>query len=457
MKSTSGGNTSAASPPRRFTSWRMLADTATVGGWTSIAKVAGAAKVILAARLFGTGDVMDAYLIAFLLPSFFIDMLSGPLDSALIPTLIEVREKSGRAAAESLSASVLAAAGIGFFGAALVAALTSSFFLPVLASGFEPGKLAMTQRLLLLMIVVVPLSGIASTWRAILNSEHHFAAAAAIPAITPVASIVALFFAGRQYGVVALAIGTVAGGTLEAIASGVGAKLAGYSIVPRWSGMSFELRQVAAQYAPLVAVTLVMTGSALVDQGMAARLGSGSVAALSYGTRLLGVLIVIGPTAVGTAVLPHISTAVMLAEPKALRRTLRTYGLVVLALILPITAGFMYFSEPIVRVLFQQGAFSAQAAQLVSSVQKASLFQLPIAVLLALEVRLTSALKVNRLLYHVAALSLLLTLGFDMIFMRWMGVVGIAFAGAAVRLVSSLYLSCKISTLRGASYGFQAN
>src|SRR5437667_6777300 len=121
MKSTSGDNALAASRPRRFTGWRMLADTVTVGGWTSMAKIAGAVKVILAARLFGTGDAMDAYLIAFLLPSFFIDMLSGPLDSALIPTLIEVREKNGRTAAESIYASVLAAAGIGFFVAALAA------------------------------------------------------------------------------------------------------------------------------------------------------------------------------------------------------------------------------------------------------------------------------------------------------------------------------------------------
>jgi putative peptidoglycan lipid II flippase len=456
MKFTSG-NTPAASLSRRFTSWRMLADTATVGGWTSIAKVAGAVKVILAARLFGTSDAMDAYLIAFLLPSFFIDMLSSPLDSALIPTLIEVREKTGRAAAESLYLSVLAAAAIGFFGAALMAALTSGFFLPVLASGFEPAKLALTQKLLLIMIVVVPLSGIASTWRAILNSEHRFAAAAAIPTITPLVSIAALLFASKQYGVVALAIGTVVGGTLEAIASGVGAKWAGYSIIPRWAGMSVALRQVCTQYAPLVAVTLVMTGSTLVDQSMAGRLASGSVAALSYGTRLLGVLIVIGPTAVGTAVLPHISTAAMLAEPKALRKTLRTYGLFVLAVILPVTAGLMYFSEPIVRVLFQKGAFSEEAAQLVSTVQRASLLQLPIAVLLALEVRLTSALKVNRLLYHVAALSLILTFGFDVLFMRWLGVAGIAFAGAAVRFVSSLYLSCKISTMRGESHGFRTN
>jgi len=202
---------------------------------------------------------------------------------------------------------------------------------------------------------------------------------------------------------------------------------------------------------------LVMTGSALVDQSLAARLGSGSVAALSYGTRLLGVLVVIGPTAMGTAVLPHISAAAVLAEPAALRQTLTRYGFFVLAVILPVTAGFIYFSEPIIRVLFQKGAFDAAATHLVSTVQKAALLQLPIAVLLALEIRLSSARKANRLLYRVAGLSLLLTVVLDVLFMRWWGVVGIALAGFGTRLVSSLYLSCKFSSARAASTGVATN
>ena len=188
-----------------------------------------------------------------------------------------------------------------------------------------------------------------------------------------------------------------------------------------------------------------MTGSALVDQSVAARLGSGSVAALSYGTRLLGVLVVIGPTAMGTAVLPHISAATVLAEPAALRRTFRRYAFFVLAVILPVTVAFIYFSEPIIRLLFQKGAFDAAATHLVSNVQRAALLQLPIAVLLALEIRLSSARKANRLLYRVAALSLLLTIVLDVLFMRWWGVVGIALAGFFTRVVSGLYLSCKFT------------
>jgi putative peptidoglycan lipid II flippase len=439
---------SRATRPPRSTSWRMLADTATVGGWTAAVKVAGAVKVILAARLFGAGDAMDAFLIAFLLPAFFMDLLAGPLDSALIPALIELRQKQGKAAAEALYSNVLAAAGAAFIFAALVAAALSGIILPLLAPSFAPEKLELTNQLLLVMIAVVPFGSLAATWRAVLNSEHQFAYSAAVPLITPLASIVALLAAGKQQGVMALAIATLAGGTLEAIAAGIGVKRAGYPMVPRWAGVTASLRQVADQYAPLVAVTLVMTGTSLVDQGMAARLGSGSVSALNYGTRLLGVLIVIGPTAVGTAVLPHISLGSMLGDPHVLRRTLRTYGVVILAAILPATAALMYFSEPIIRVLFQQGAFSQTATHLVSVVQRASLLQLPIAVLLALEIRLTSALKANHLLYRVAALSLVLTLVLDYAFMRWWGVIGIALAGFVIRLVSSLYLSCKISLSR---------
>jgi putative peptidoglycan lipid II flippase len=434
------------SPLHRFTSWRMLADTFTVGGWTAAAKLAGAVKLIIAARLFGAGDAMDSYLIAFLLPSFFIDMFAGTLDPALIPTLIELRERRGKHAAETLYRSTLASAGTGLLLAAAVVAAASALILPFVAPSFPPAKFAYTRHLLLLMIPVVPLSALASTWRAVLNSEHRFGYSAAVPAITPLASIVALYAAGKQHGVLALAIGTLMGGILEAILAGAGVRRLGYSIVPRWTGVSPALRQVAAQYAPLVAITLVMTGSAVVDQSVAARLGSGSVAALSYGTRLLGVLMVIGPTAMGTAVLPHISATAVQSAPEALRRTLRNYSLFAFAIILPLTAGFIYFSEPIIRILFQKGAFDASATHLVATVQKAALLQLPIAVLLALEIRLSSARKVNRLLYRVAALSLVLTIGLDVLFMRWWGVVGIALAGFGTRLVSSLYLSCKFSS-----------
>src|SRR5258708_4099097 len=91
----------------RHLSGRVLWQMATVGVSTGVVKVAGAAKVVLMARAFGMSDGLDAYLIAFVLPSFVSDTLSGSLPSALLPAFIEAREKQGRAAALRLYASVL--------------------------------------------------------------------------------------------------------------------------------------------------------------------------------------------------------------------------------------------------------------------------------------------------------------------------------------------------------------
>ncbi|MEO7144701.1 MAG: lipid II flippase MurJ [Bryobacteraceae bacterium] len=438
---------SNVAPQRRPAAWRMLSDTATVGGWTVFVKVAGAVKLILCARLFGAGDAMDAYLIAFLLPSFFADVLAGPVDGALIPTLVELRERRGQAAAESTYAAVLAAVAAMLLLLVVVAALASSFLLPFLASSFSPQKLALTRRLLLVMIASAVFSGISSTWRAVLNSGHRFAIAAAIPTIVPLTCVGGLLLGGKQFGITALALATVVGAMVEAIASAAAVRRAGYSLLPKWSGYTPALRQVVEQYRPLVAITLVMTGSAFLDQALAARLTAGSVSALNYGTRLLGVLVAIAPTAAGTAVLPHLSAGALLEQREALRRTLRTYGIFLLAALLPVIGGLMYFSQPIVRILFQQGAFTESATRLVAAVQALSLLQVPAAVLLVLEIRLSSALKENRILYRVAGLTLLLTVVLDTLFMRWWGVAGIVLAGLAVRLVSTVYLSCKISGL----------
>src|SRR5579883_750791 len=92
----------------RAVSPRVLLQMAMVGTYTGLVKVAGAAKVVFTARAFGVSDGFDAYLIAFLLPSFISDTLAGSLTMALVPTFIEVREIQGRDESKRLYRNVLA-------------------------------------------------------------------------------------------------------------------------------------------------------------------------------------------------------------------------------------------------------------------------------------------------------------------------------------------------------------
>src|SRR5919199_382001 len=71
-----------------------------IGALTFGVKLVSLVKETTVAASFGTGDALDAFLIAFLLPTFVIYVLGASLNAALIPTYIEVRDRQGPEAAQ---------------------------------------------------------------------------------------------------------------------------------------------------------------------------------------------------------------------------------------------------------------------------------------------------------------------------------------------------------------------
>jgi putative peptidoglycan lipid II flippase len=131
---------------------------------------------------------------------------------------------------------------------------------------------------------------------------------------------------------------------------------------------------------------------------------------------------------------------VALAEWDGVRHTLITYARLIVLITLPLTVGLIYFSEPIVRLLFQRGAFTEADTQLVAWVQALHLLQVPVVVLGILIVRLISALKANRILMWGAGINLIFNVVSNYVFMKWLGVAGIALSTSLMYLVSTGFL-----------------
>jgi len=434
---------------------KILTDAVVVGALTVFVKLAGAAKVVVSAHLFGTGDQFDAFVIAFLIPSFLGEVLAGSLTASVIPTLIEVREQQGENAAHQLYSVILIGATALLSAVAIVAALGSGVVVRLLGSGFGAGKARLTQMLFLAMVPVIPFSAVSVTWRAVLNSKEKFAAAACVPVMTPLVSIVLLLTAGRTLGSFALALGATIGTLSEMVFLAIALHIHGirlFPVRPRWSQPA---RQVLTQYIPMTMGSIMLSGSNLVDQTMAAMLVAGSVSALNFGTRVTGVIVAIGPTALSTAILPRFSKMTALADWPGLRSSVKKYALLSLALSIPATAVCMYFSEPIVKIIFQRGAFRISDTHLVARVQFWSLLLVPVSMLLALVVRLVSSLKLNELLLRMAILSLVVNIALDYVLMQRMGVAGIALAKSLVALFSLIFLSYLLSR-RGKTHALAA-
>src|SRR5258708_4853800 len=79
----------------------------TIGLVSTVAKACVAFKDLIVAHVFGRSDALDAFLIAFLLPAFVLNLIMGSLGSALIPALVETRQKRGAEAEQKLLSSMM--------------------------------------------------------------------------------------------------------------------------------------------------------------------------------------------------------------------------------------------------------------------------------------------------------------------------------------------------------------
>lgn len=421
----------------------MLADTATVGFWSAVSKVVGALKIFIAARLFGTGDAMDAYLVAFLLPAFIADVLAAPLDSVLVPAFVRAKNTDG-ITGQRIYSEILVLSAAALTVIALIAAFASGWMLPLLGSSFTAEKLAYTRFLFFVVVPVIPLSGPWVVARSALNAQKRFATAAFLPVITPALSIAVLLAAGRRWGVEALAVATTAGVALQAVAAIAAAWGAGFRLRLKWAPIHDAIRSMAGQYSPVVAMSLVAGSSVLIDQAFAGALRGGSVSALNYGTRLAAVLMSLGPLAVGTIVLAHASHLFQRQNMGIGAKAIVRYAGAAVAVSSIAVVLLIAISEPALRIVLHGGSFTPEQIHEIARLQSVSLLQVPIAVLLAIGIRLIAAASAYQILYGLAVITITANIAMDALFTRWWGLMGIVVAGSVVRLVSVLYVFCKI-------------
>ena len=123
---------------------------------------------------------------------FVLDLVMGSLGSALIPVLVETRQKRGAEAEQkllssmmflSMSVLILIAAVLGFF---------APFYLPFLGSSFSRDKLLLTRKILYCLLPFIVFSGLATFVSGVLSAYKKFALPALVPIATPLITIAAI-------------------------------------------------------------------------------------------------------------------------------------------------------------------------------------------------------------------------------------------------------------------------
>ncbi|MBN9663931.1 MAG: hypothetical protein J0H49_37370 [Acidobacteria bacterium] len=420
--------------PRAGPTASMVSATSIVACGGMAVRAVGLLKLVYAAHLFGTSDAQDAFLAAFLLPAMLGDVLAAAAAPALIPALIRASVREHQEGAVSLYRTAFGAGAAAMAVAAVLLGLAFPFLLPVLAAGFSSAKSEVTVRLLWLLLPALPLTACNIVWRCVLNAANRFALPALAPVATPLVSLAMLYFWSGRWGVDVLAVGTVVGGTLEAALLAYGVCRLGFPLVPKMTGALPRLAPVLRQFGTLILSSMLFGCIPLIDNAMAAALAPGSLSIFGFGTKLALVILSLGPVSIATGALPQMARLAVTGDWRSMRASLLHFGSLVLLVTIPLIALLMLFSEELVRLVFQKGAFSAQAAYEVAWVQRYSLLQVPLAVMGAIGFRLASSLAANELVIPSAAVGVVTAALADYHLRRMLGVQGIALASVLTQL-----------------------
>lgn len=425
--------------PFRLARSQSIIDIASVASLTVAVKFAGAFKTAISARVFGLSDALDAYLIAFSIFSFLCDSLAGALTPTLVPMFVKRSASGGRDVYTNYGGTLYRTVLL-FFAVAAVILMFRTVILDVLAAGFSAKKIALTRSLMLVLAPMFPLAGITAVWRSLLNSGGRFAAPAISPVMTPLTATAFLVFAHRSAGIYALAFGSTVGAIAEVSILAVYLSNRGIPILPVWRGSLIDAQWFRRDYTPMVFSSFVHAGVNIVDQGIAALLASGSVSVLNLGTRLVAVVMAIGPTTVSTVFLPRLSRLAVSGKWVVLRRTVSRSLLVSMSGMCVLSFLLVTFSKPLAHLVFEKGSSTPIDLPLLSLVQALSFLRLPFAIGSVILVRVIVSLRRNGRLLFISLFALAANAILDLWLIRPFGVGGITLSTAIVQALTFVAL-----------------
>jgi putative peptidoglycan lipid II flippase len=364
----------------------MIRSFLTVSSGTLASRLLGFLRDSMIAGLLGTGAVADAFLVAFQFINVARRLLTeGALNAALVPAWLRQRDTEGATAAAAFAGRVLGTISAALLAATLLIGLLMPPIIAILAPGFageETFRLAVNDARL--MLPYLAFAGPSTGLLALSTAQGRFV----LPAFSPllfnialIAAMIALLLARAQAGVVAPALAATVGvaGLLQLLILAVGRHRETIATPLRLS-LDAEMRGFFARAIPGMVASagpqLLMVAGAIIASS-----SPSAVSWLYFANRLIELPLGIVGVAMGTVLIPELTRAVRAGDSDAIAHAQSRALELAVGLALPALLGLIVLSAPIVRLLFEHGAFTAADTEATSQALILLAFGLPAQVL----------------------------------------------------------------------------
>mgnify|MGYP002377972365 CR=1 FL=1 len=421
---------------------RMVSGFLLVAVLTIVAKVAAFLKDAAVARFFGTGDELDAFLMAFGLLAFACSLAGGALPEAFLPVYAGLRNRTGFRRAQRFAVQSAVLHGgilLVITGAAWLAA--PGLILRA-ARGFPPEKQELAVAMLRGLLPFLLCFGMSFQLAAWLRAEKRFAAATSAPMLVPLTMLVLLLAQGAEADVWTLVHGTCLGAALHLMVLAA-CTAGGLRLGMRRAFLPDPgLRQVRRSTAHYLLAGVVFSSAVVVDQIMASWLEPGSVAVLGYSEKVCSIILAVTAAPAADVLFPYFADKVARQDWEGVRRQLLASAGLIISLALPAALLLCWLGPWVVGLLFERGSFTEDDTRRVGGVLRYAALQIPFYILGGLASRVVVAMQATRFVLMLSFLGLAGNAALNWLLMWRMGVAGIALSTVLVQMAASL-LACR--------------
>src|SRR5262245_12540801 len=421
-------------------------------------RVLGLVRDQVLASMFGAGNAMDAFNVAFRIPNLVRDLFAeGAMSAAFVPTFTRHLTTDGRESAWRLGNNVINALIVITGVLVLLGMVFANPIVTAFAADYAsvPGKLSLTLLLTRIMLPFLTFVAVAAAVMGMLNSLHQFFIPALSPAMFNVATIVcaiALVPMMPLWGlppIAAIAIGTLIGGAAQLALQWPLLRREGFRYRPSLDWSDPGLRRVLVLMGPGTVGLAATQVNVFVNTVLATGQGTGAVSWLNYAFRLMYLPIGLFGISIATATLPAVSRHAALDEDHHVRRTVADGLSLMMMLNVPATAGLLVLAVPIVRVIFERAAFTpADTAATAAALQFYAIGLVGYSVM-----RIASpvfyALGENRTPVKVSIATVVVNAVLNVILVRLIGYRGLALGTSIAALFNAALLTVLLSRRLG--------
>lgn len=341
-------------------------------------RVVGFLREMFLAAQFGAGHEMDAFLAGQTVPGVAQRLFDELLGSSLLPLFAAWCARWGEARAWAhlnrlLRFLVIFGAGLVVMGALLAGPLVRS-----LAPGLGKPDSAIAARSLQIMLPGIGFLLLGSSYTALLNYYRRFLVVAGLTLASNLAIVLCIVLLADRLGVYSAAVGMSVGALLLAASQ--------WPFLPacgRREPAMGDGRPVVAEFArlakPLAFGILLFSLIPVVERFLASWLPEGSIAVLNYAFKVDWLVYLVFVVPITTMAFPRLAESAAAGDQQRFLHVLIVALKAVLLLLLPMIVFLLVSGDPVIRLLFERGNFSAARTGDTAAVLRVYVLGLPAA------------------------------------------------------------------------------